>query len=85
MTTMNSRLIPMTDGRGALLQDTEGCIEPLPGSVVLTEGKHGTAWQRFFSDGKWHPTRGGGSRTWEQMLSKRNLVLVYDAPERTAP
>lgn len=70
----------LTDRRGSLLVDRP---EPLPGSVVLTEGEWGTAWQRFFSDGRWHPTRGGGSRTWAQLLGKRNLVLVYDATERT--
>lgn len=56
--------------------------EPNPGSVVLTYGEWGTAWQRFFSDGRWHPTRGGGSRTWAELLTRRNLVLVYTAPPR---
>lgn len=74
--------IPMTDDRGHELLPTGYLTQPLPGSVVLTHGMHGTAWQRFFSDGKWHPTRGGGSRSWEQMLRQRNMVLVYDAPER---
>lgn len=80
MSTM--RAIPLTDDRGKMLMYENPEDQPLPGSVVLTEGEHGTAWQRFFSDGNWHPTRGGGSRTWEQMLTKRNLVLVYDAPVR---
>lgn len=79
MTT--DRAIPMTDARGAVLMRVDE-DEPLPGSVVLTEGQHGSAWQRFFSDGLWHPVRGGGPRTWEHLLTKRNLVLVYDAPER---
>ena len=75
--------IALTDRKGALIHPYNP--EPEPGSVVLTEGEYGTAWQRFFSDGKWHPTRGGGSRTWEQLLAKRNLVLVYEADKREKP
>lgn len=75
-------LIRLTDHVGR--PDKTQCldVEPLPGSIVLTEGEFGTAWQRFYSDGRWHPTRGGGSRTWKQLLRKRNLFLVYDAPVR---
>ena len=79
---MNARLIPMTDDRGRCLLSDEDRVEPLPGSIVLTEGHHGTAWQLFFSDRRWHPTRGGGSKSWGELLNKRNVVLVYDAPER---
>lgn len=79
---MSDRMIPLTDHRGAILLPEDELTEPNPGSVVLTEGMHGTAWQRFFSDKRWHPTRGGGSKTWEQLLSKRNLFLVYDAEVR---
>jgi hypothetical protein len=79
---MTVQTIPLTDTRGKILLAGTALAEPLPGSVLLTNGEHGTAWQRFFSDGKWHPTRGGGSRTWEQMLTMRNAVLVYDAPVR---
>lgn len=83
MSTMSRTILPFTDDRGKrLLPDDEP--EPLPGSVMLTEGMHGTAWQRFFSDGRWHPTRGGGSKSWTELQTKRNLVLVYDAPEREA-
>lgn len=82
MPTLNSRLIPITDDQGHTLLDLESLAEPLPGSVVLTEGIHGTAWQLFFSDNRWHPTRGGGSRSWEELLTKRNLVLIYDADDR---
>lgn len=74
--------LPITDGVGNLLLDEDSLYEPHPGSVLLTHGAWGTAWQRFFSDGKWHPTRGGGSKTWEQLLRLRNLTLVYDAEER---
>lgn len=79
---MTERLIPVTDTRGnLLLADSEG-EEPLPGSVVLINGEYGTAWQRHFSDGLWHRTGGGRAKTWAEMLWHRNLVLVYDAPER---
>lgn len=82
MSTM-SQPIPLTDDRGKLLigKQRSQSFEPEPGSVVLTEGEHGTAWQRFFSDGKWHSIR-GGSLHWGELLRKRNLVLVYDASER---
>jgi hypothetical protein len=85
MSTATHRPVPLTDDRGTVLLGKRMFnpnAEPNPGSVVLSEGEFGTAWQRFFSDGRWHPTRGGGSRSWDQMLTKRNLVLVYDAPVR---
>lgn len=72
-----------------LIVDTQGIIrctddEPLPGSVVLARGLHGTAWQRHFADGLWYPASHstGRGRTWAQMLNRRNLVLVYSAPNR---
>lgn len=81
---MHSRPIPLTDDRGRLFVPSP--TQPEPGSVVLTNGPHGTAWQLFFSDGRWHPTRGGGSKSWTEMLTKTNLVLIYDAEVReTSP
>lgn len=57
--------------------------EPLPGSIVLTSGLHGTAWQRHHDDGMWHPaSRGGRSRPWHYLLQRRLLTLVYAAEER---
>lgn len=82
---MNINLIPLTDNRGEPLLPKNLMSEPLPGSVVLTDGAYGTAWQRFFSDGRWHPTRGGGSKAWEELVQRRNLVLVYEADERPEP
>jgi hypothetical protein len=79
---MNSRCIPLTDHKGVLLVPEEDTTEPLPGSVILTEGKHGTAWQRMFVDGQWRSTRGGTARSWTELLAKRNVVLVYDAEQR---
>lgn len=77
--------IEITDTKGALT--TEGKIiaeeEPLPSSVVLTQGEHGTAWQRWHGvETLWHRMGGGKARTWAEMLAERNLVLVYDAEER---
>lgn len=82
-TTAGTRLIPITDDVGRVLVPGEE-FEPLPGSIILTQGAWGTAHQKFFSDGLWYPAspRGGGGRTWESMLTERNLVLVYDAAER---
>jgi hypothetical protein len=48
----------------------------------MTDGEWGTAWQRHFSTGDWHPTRGGGSKPWAYLLQRRNLMLVYSAPPR---
>lgn len=56
--------------------------EPEPGSVVLTEGEHGTAWQRHFVGKRlWHSTT-GMTREWGQLIARRNVVLVYDAAPR---
>lgn len=83
MTTVaNSRLIHLTDRAGVLLLPADDCAEPNPGSIVLTDGLWGTAWQLHFSDMRWHPTRGGGSKTWAELLARRNAVLVYDAEIR---
>jgi hypothetical protein len=80
----NSRLIPLTDHRGMLLIPKEDNFEPYRSSIVMTEGLHGTAWQRHFADGLWHSTRGGRPKTWYELTKKRNLVLVYDAEERAS-
>lgn len=61
--------------------------EPPPGSVVLTEGPSGTAYQRFHSDGSWHSTASGLTRSfdWEALQRKTDrdgafpLLLVHDA------
>lgn len=80
---MNDRMIPMTDDKGrTIAHPDDAAIEPLPGSIALSEGMYGTAWQRHFNDGLWHSTRGSATATWSEMLTKRNLVLVYDADER---
>ncbi len=74
-------IVAMTDDKGA---DACGDLhkEPAAGSVVLTQGRHGTAWQRYFSDGLWHRVGGGTPRPWVWLIQQRNLVLVYEATER---
>jgi hypothetical protein len=74
-------LTPITDTYGNLLHPGF-THEEHPGSIVMTDGEWGTAWQRHFSTGRWHPTRGGGSKSWAELLARRNLVLVYSAPPR---
>lgn len=75
-------LIPITDDRARLLVGGAKAIEPEPGSVVLVNGEFGCAWQRQFDDGLWRSVRGGKPRDWANMLTRRNLVLVYDAEVR---
>lgn len=83
---MNTRVIWLIDDRGRRLVPDEDMIEPTISSIVLTEGLHGTAWQRHASDGRWRPSYGGGSASWADLLCRRRLVLVYEAPEdRPAP
>lgn len=79
---MYDRMIPLTDDRGHLLVPSEEAHNPEPGSVVLTNGKYGTAWQRHFADGLWHSTRGGKAQPWSVMLRKRGLLLAYEAQPR---
>jgi hypothetical protein len=78
---MSTTVTTVTDTRGRFPSHAYD-HEPEPGSVVLSNGEHGTAWQRYFSDGRWHRVGGGRACTWAEMLTKRNLVLVYDAPFR---
>lgn len=49
--------------------------EPVEGSVVMTQGATGTAWQRHFSDGLWHSTT-GRTATWQD-LKAHSLLAVY--------
>lgn len=84
MTTMNSRLIYLTDGKGKCLLPEDDMIEPLPGSILMTNGIWGTAWQRQFSDGRWKSTS-GQALDWDVLITKTDVVLVYDADERPTP
>lgn len=75
--------IPLTDGRGELLVQPDDAAEPEPGSIILTQGIHGTAWQRFFAGPRlWHRAGGGSPTEWSVLIGQRNVVLVYDAPVR---
>lgn len=83
MPTNMRHLIFVTDDKGEVLLDDDSRYEPEVGSVVLTHGTSGTAWQRWVSDGKWHsclrPTQ---PKDWAWMMRQRNLVLVYETPSR---
>lgn len=72
------RLVQITDTNGSVISHIP---EPLSASIVMVAGAYGNAWQRHGNDGLWHSTT-GAVRRWSQMLRMRNLVLVYDAPER---
>lgn len=75
---MINKTYPLTTSAGYTLDHQE----PTMGSVVLVGGEYGTAFQRHFSDGKWHRTGGGRPKSWAFMLNQRNLVLVYEPAER---
>ncbi len=77
-------LLKITDDQGTFLLDEDSGYEPLPGSIIMTEGAHGTAWQRWFGDGLWHRCGSSQKKDWAYLLTKRNVVLVYDADERKA-
>lgn len=80
---MRTDLIEVTDAHGKTSVADWLNEEPHPGSVLLTDGEFGTAWQRYFNDGLWHRVGGGGAgKPWMFFLTKRNVVLVYDAHER---
>lgn len=68
----------LTDTFGIPLTEID---QPEPGSVVMIDGPHGVAWQRFFSDGKWHSTT-GATRSFRSIMRQRNVLLVYSAPLR---
>lgn len=83
---MSNRVTPLTDDRGQWLLPFDQRNEPRVGSVVLSDGLHGTAWQRRFSDGLWTSAMTGQAKTWEVLIqSRRSLVLVYEAEPRPKP
>lgn len=82
---MRNAMIVLTDRIGRPSQDEDQMFEPEPGSVVLCGGPHGTAWQRYRSDGLWHSTRRGGAKDWAVISRKRNLVLIYEAEVQAQP
>jgi hypothetical protein len=60
--------------------------EPAHGSVVLSNNTTGTAYQRFFSDGLWHPTTGKANFTWKQLQDtarryNTNVILIHDTKD----
>lgn len=83
MTTVMQPVQPVqiTDTRGRFVNHAYD-REPESDSIVLVNGRHGTAWQRHAADGLWHSTRGGRAKPWSEIIQSRNVVLVYDAPVR---
>ncbi len=79
--TDEAKMKTITDTRGRVQGDWHS-NEPECGSVVLTSGPSGTGWQRWHVDGKWHRLGGGTPRSWSWLLSRRNVVLVHEAPAR---
>lgn len=79
--------ITITDSEGNLLDPEDLYNEPPFGSVALTHGDWGTAYQLFFSDGLWHRVGAGGgsARTWAWLCRQRNVRLVYEARVRPSP
>jgi hypothetical protein len=59
--------------------------EPPPGSIVMSQGPTGTAWQRLNSTGRWHSVT-GKSTTWAKLtLGDRQgsrTRIVYLPPIR---
>lgn len=78
---MSSTLTVVTDDQGRYPNHVYD-REPEPCSIILTEGDHGTAWQRYAKDGLWHRMGGGRPRDWAWIIKQRRVRLVYDAPPR---
>ena len=77
------RSVPMTGRKGEPLLPAEEMEQPVRGSVVLVGGLTGTAWQRHHADGLWHSTLSRmKAATWDEMVRRRNVVLIYDAEHR---
>ena len=53
--------------------------EPPPGSVVMSSGLSGTAWQRRADDGLWYRMKNGGGKTWDHILGLRLVYFVHAA------
>lgn len=56
--------------------------EPSEGSVVMTESATGTAWQRFYSDSKWHSVTGAVREFADLFINSkgqpRAVLLLHD-------
>lgn len=65
-----------------MIEITTESQEPSHGSVLLTQGPTGTAFQRFFSDGLYHGTNGKVltyAELLEQNRGTQRLLLIHDA------
>ena len=73
-------MIQLTDHLGVPVY--QGVMQqPERGSIMMNDGLHGTAWQRHFTDGKWHSTT-GATRTFGSLCRLRNVWIVYSAAVR---
>ena len=71
------------DSVGEWLVPEDERVEPNKGSIILTDGKWGTCYQRSFNNGSWYRLGSEWPVSWQWIIeSKRNVVLVYDAEER---
>lgn len=85
-TTPRPVLVPYADGDDTVAYSGLPS-EPGPGSVVLTDGLQGTAWQRLHGDGLWHSST-GRTATWADLVAREEQydrggpLLVHLAPPR---
>lgn len=78
---ITQHMIQLTDALGIPVYN--GTVQqPERGSIMMNDGLHGTAWQRHFTDGKWHSTT-GATRTFGSLCRLRNVWIVYSAATRT--
>lgn len=71
----------LTDKSEVLTYHASTVTEPAHGSIVMTQGLYGTAWQRHASDGLWHSST-GLVRTWVELFRKNTgatgVKLILD-------
>jgi hypothetical protein len=77
-----STIVRVTPDSPVLVHKTPEGVEPARGSVVMTNGLSGTAWQRFFSDGLWHSVT-GQVKPWRHLFANSisGVAVILDVPE----
>ena len=72
----------LTNHSPVVVYHTPEAKEPKKGSIVMTHGLEGTAWQRHHSDGLWHSSTGQVS-TWSELFLRhsgtRGVSLILDS------
>ena len=79
---MNTEVVQITNTFGEVTLEDDELYEPPAGSVLLTKGLSGTAWQRHASDGLWHATTHDNPRAWAYFLRQRNVYLIHETGSR---